>query len=331
MPDIHNPIINVFGGNIEHPIFIIGVHRSGTTLLRYMLNSHPNIYIPPESDFIPRFFLNIPHKILSKREINKFLTIIFSKYRFVREWKGEPPNIDIFLKIEVTPRVFLNTLYSLYAQQNNAQRWGDKTPIYCNYVNLIDTIFPESQIIHILRDGRDVALSMLDKWGNKDFHIDIYFTARNWVSRINQARTSGVRLGNNRYMEIYYENLVENPDYELRKICTFLGEEYMSIMSQPQYLGQKDIKPGSFHNPVRNPPSTSRINRWRHEMSQADLHIFQYIAGDLLNQLNYADVTTDNLILSSKERIRYIYLACKYQILQSGRKILQRLGLVPPI
>jgi hypothetical protein len=315
----------------EKPIFIIGVHRSGTTLLRYMLNSHPDIYIPPESDFIPRFFQRNQNNILTEREIDLLLKTIFTKYRFVREWKGAPPDVEIFMCNERTLSGFLNKLYQVYAQQYNAHRWGDKTPIYSSYVSLLDAIFPNAQFIHVIRDGRDVAISMLERWGKRDFHIDIYFTACNWVRRINQARTEGVLLGEERYLELHYENLVTEPEYVLRKVCTFLGERYLPIMSQPHLLGEKDIEPGSFHDPIRKPPSTAHINRWRQEMSQSDLHIFQYIAGSLLIKLGYRIINSNIVTLSIKERIRFSFLAIKYHILQFGRCILQGLRLVPPI
>lgn len=313
------------------PIFIIGVHRSGTTLLRFMLNSHPNIYIPPESDFIPNFFINNPTSNLSKHEIDRLLKRIFSKYRFVREWQGDPPESNDFPQNNVTPHVFLNCLYQMYAQQNDATRWGDKTPIYCSYVDLIDTIFPSSQFIHIIRDGRDVALSMIDKWGKQDFHIDIYFTAQNWVRRINQARTSGNRLGQDRYIEINYEDLVSKPEDELIRVCDYLGENYLPLMSQPHLLGQIAIEPGSFHDPIRDPPSESRTYRWRQEMSYENLHIFETIASNLLIELGYTVFNRSEKKVSYKQRIRILFLTIKYHILQWGRRSFTKLGLLPPI
>lgn len=311
------------------PIFIVGVHRSGTTLLRYMLNSHPDIYIPPESDFIPRFFLRNPDKEISVHDVDRKLQIIFSKYRFVREWKGQPPNITIFNDYEKTPNGFLTCIYQLYAKQYNAHRWGDKTPIYCSYIPLIDSIFPDAQFIHIIRDGRDVALSMLEKWGKRDFHIDIYFTAKNWVRRISQARQEGMPLGRERYLEIHYENLVENPKRELIKVCTFLGERYFPAMSEPHILGESDIEPGSFHDSIRNPPSTKRINRWKEGLSSSDLHIFEFIAGDLLVELGYPTLNSHRL--SSAEQVRRYLFNIKYNFLQFSRSILQKFRLVPPI
>ena len=101
------------------PLFIVGVHRSGTTLLRYMLNSHPRIYIPPESDFIPRFFQRRPCTPIERERAVRILNIIFDSYRFVGEWEGERPDLTAFVSglPDLMPATFLDALYSQYARQ----------------------------------------------------------------------------------------------------------------------------------------------------------------------------------------------------------------------
>jgi len=311
------------------PIFIVGVHRSGTTLLRYMLNSSPRIYIPPESDFFPRFFGRDPTGRLSEKRIAYLLDVIFRRYRLVKEWQGDPPRLEEFLRAmpDRTPAAFLDTLYRLYAQQYGAVRWGDKTPIYTSYMDLLDRLFPQAQFIHVIRDGRDVALSMLEKWGN-EVHIDIYFTARNWVRRIRRAQASAARLGPERYYELRYENLVADPEGVLRPLCDFLGEPFVPEMAEPHRLGRRRIRPDNFHAPIRQPPNTAHVGRWRREMSPADLRLFQRVAGDLLAELGYRP--EDAGPMPPAEQARYAALAVKYAALQAGRRVLQALGLFPP-
>ena len=311
---------------MHSPIFVIGVHRSGTTLLRYMLNSHPRIYIPPESDFFPRFFRRNPHQPLTPAQIEKILDVIFNRYRFVREWEGEPLSPADF-DPNPTPAAFLDTLYIAYARQNDAVRWGDKTPIYSSYVDLIDQLFPTAQFVHLIRDGRDVGLSMLDKW-NDDLHIDIYFTARNWTRRTREARTAR-KFGPARYYELHYEDLVADPEAELRPICEYLAEDYHPEMAEPQKRARRDLEPGGFHAPIRQPPTTQRVARWQREMSTADLRLFQRVAAPLLSELGYPTPNTGRM--PPTERGRFAVLALKYEILQAGRNAATRLGLMPPI
>lgn len=314
----------------QRPIFIIGVHRSGTTLLRFMLSSSPRIYIPPESDFIPRFFGRNPTEEMSCARIERVLKIIFNDYRFVKEWQGKPPIPRSFIAAmpKRTPAAFLDTLYNMYAEQHGAVRWGDKTPIYTSYMDLIHQIFPDARFIHIIRDGRDVALSMLDKWKH-EIHIDIYFTARNWVRRVRQAQVSGGCLGRDLYYELHYEDLVADPEVQLASLCDFLDEPFMPEMAKPHLLARRQFQAGDFHAAVRRPPNMTRIRRWQDEMSRADLRLFQSIAGPMLSKLGYE--VSDLGPMPADERLRLAMLATKYETLQAGRRFLQALNMMPPI
>lgn len=315
----------------ERPIFIVGVHRSGTTLLRYMLSSSPRIYIPPESDFIPRFFLRNPENHMDQAQVSRFLDIVFDEYRFVRAWDGGRPDAGAFFDamITATPAAFLDTLYSAYARQYGAVRWGDKTPIYTSYIDLIHRIFPGAQFIHIIRDGRDVALSMLDKWGAEELHVDIYYAARIWMRRIRKARLDGARVGPELYCEVRYETLVEDPEPALRMLCDFLGEPYVASMAESHRMAREYVPAGHFHAPVRRPPNIRHVARWRRDMTQEDLRLFQHVAGSMLKELGYPLNAVE--AMSTRERLRLAWLAAKYELLQAGRSVLQRLGIVPPI
>jgi hypothetical protein len=315
---------------MERPLFVIGVHRSGTTLLRYMLSSHPRIYIPPESDFIPRFFGRHPTARMNRQAATHILRTIFESYRFVREWQGPPPEPGSFVDHlpDLTPAAFLDTLYQHYAKQHGAERWGDKTPIYTSYMDLLLQIFPSAQFIHIIRDGRDVALSMIDKWGAQKGHIDLYFAAHTWQRRLRQALESASRLGSDQYMELRYEALVHDPEPYVRAMCAFVGESYVPEMTEPHRLGQRRIEPGSFHAAVREPPSPDQVSRWRREMSLSDQRICRVVAGEMLQELGYE--TPELGDMTAAERSRLAGLAAKYAVLQTGRTVLQALGLFHP-
>jgi hypothetical protein len=314
------------------PFFIVGVHRSGTTLLRYMLSSHSRLYVPQESDFIPAFFLRQPERELSDQQIAQILDTIFEKYRFVEEWQGTRPDTSDFLQSmsERTPAALLDALYTAYARQNGAQRWGDKTPIYASYIDLIHQIFPEAQFVHIIRDGRDAALSMLAKYQKDEFHVDIFFAARNWVRRIRKAQASGARLGSDLYYELRYEDLVADPEQELKAICDFLGESFEGPMLRHHRLASARIPSDThFFDTVRHPTTGDRIGRWRSGLSRADQRLVQAVAGSLLEELNYP--LEDLGPMPPSERLRLAALAVKYFTLQAGRWVLQRANLFPPI
>lgn len=312
----------------DTPFFIVGVHRSGTTLLRYMLSSSPRVYIPPESDFIPRFFGRSPHDPLTPRRLERVLHLIFTRYRFVREWQGPPPDLASFGP-GPTPTAFLDALYGRYAAQRGAVRWGDKTPIYTSYLPLLHTLFPQARFIHLIRDGRDVALSMLEKWGRSELHVDIYFAARNWVRRIRQGQATGHDLGPARYLELRYEELTANPEPTLHALCAFLEEDFHPAMLAHQEQARREVAAGSFHAPVREPANASRVARWRMEMDSADVRLFEHIAGPLLVELDYPLSGLSPLDLREQGRLHA--LQAKYLALQTGRAVLQRTGIMPPI
>jgi hypothetical protein len=126
-----------------------------------------------------------------------------------------------------------------------------------------------------------------------------------------------------------YEDLVREPERQLLLLCEFLGERYVPQMGEPQRLGRQEIPPGDFHAPIRQPPSTTRIGRWEQQMLQSDQRLFQQVAGSLLTELGYE--TVDLGPMSLQERLRFTALGAKYVFLQTGRRVAQGLGLVPPI
>jgi hypothetical protein len=317
----------------ERPIFVVGAPRSGTTMLQYMLSSHPRIHILLESNFIPRFFQHGPRAPMKRQQAIHILNVVFNSYRyheFPREWQGEQLAPATFVDglPDLTPTTFIATLFSQYAGQFGAERWGDKSPIYTGYIDLIADIFPTAQFIHLIRDGRDVALSTVDAWDKERFYVDVYFAARSWKRRIRKAFASATRLGSDRYYELRYEQLTADPDSLLREICDFLGEVYVPEMAEPHRMARKYIGPKGLHAPVREQTTTKSSGRWRREMSKADQRLLQAVAGDLLDELGYETVDLGKMCLT--ERARFAGLQAKYAVLHAGRRALQTVGVFPP-
>jgi hypothetical protein len=169
----------------------------------------------------------------------------------------------------------------------------------------------------------------LDKWGGKERHVDLYFAGRTWEERIRKARACGARLGTVLYRELRYESLVETPEQQLRALSGFLGEPYVSEMAQPHLLARERIPPGDFHQAVRQPPGTSRVGRWRRAMSERDQRLFQHVSGGLLNELGYPVSGLGKL--SPKEGARLTAFRVKYEVLQAGRRVLEKARVMPPI
>jgi hypothetical protein len=310
------------------PIFVIGAPRSGTTLLRIMLSSHPGIYVPPESDFIPRLYLGRARSVMSRDRAVRDVRTILANRRFLHEWRAEPLDAAAFVASlpELTPAALLDGLYRAYAAQHGAARWGDKSPIYTRHVPLLADIFPSAQFVHIIRDGRDAAVSTLAAYPDR-FYVDMYFAARSWRQRVRAARVAGLALGPERYTELRYEELTTDPEPVLHRLCDFLGEDYAPAMREPHKLARELLRPQGRHAPVREPVHANS-GGWRRRMPPADQRLFHAVASDLLTELGYEVAQRDTL--STADRARVTSLATKYLALEGGRRILQGFGVFPP-
>jgi hypothetical protein len=312
----------------DAPIFVIGAPRSGTTLLRIMLSSHPRLYIPPESDFIPRLYLGRARGAMSPDRAVRDVRTILANGRFLHEWHTAPPDAAAFVAAlpELTPAALLDAFYRAYAAHYGAARWGDKSPIYTRHVPLLAEIFPCAQFVHLIRDGRDAALSTVAAYPDR-FYVDMYFAARSWRHRVRAARQAGLALGQAHYTELRYEDLTTDPETVLRGLCDFLGEDYAPAMCEPHKLARELLRPQGRHAPVREPVHANS-GGWRTRMAPADQRLFHAVASDLLADLGY-DVA-DCGALSAPERARVASLATKYHALEGGRRVLQRFGVFPP-
>jgi hypothetical protein len=165
-------------------------------------------------------------------------------------------------------------------------RWGDKTPGYVRHIRALADLLPEAHFVHLIRDGRDVALSWLDvPFGPKS----ITEAAMRWRKDVRVGRRAGRRHAAGRYMEVRYENLVSRPEKVLRRICDFVDLTYERKMidytSRAEAVIQATLEPES-HQRLRRPP-TPGLRDWRREMPEDDVRDFRAVAGDMLEKLGY--------------------------------------------
>ncbi|MEI9963372.1 MAG: sulfotransferase [Caulobacteraceae bacterium] len=201
--------------------FIVGVSRSGTTLLRMMLDAHPQLAIPFETHFLNRLVL--AGDGLSPAQ---FLDLVVG----TPSWPNLALDADEVARAlgEITPfsaTEGVRTVYRLCAARAGKARWGDKTPSYLAIMPAIQRLLPEARFVHIVRDGRDTALSFKGLWfGPGD---DVKAAARFWNERVRKARAQSAELGH--YMEVRYEDLVLDP----RAVLTRIGDQPRPGTSTP--------------------------------------------------------------------------------------------------
>jgi len=269
---------------VSPPLFVLGVSRSGTTLLRVILDRSPGIAIPDETFFIPQ----IAHRHSSPVDPAEFLDDI---RRLPRLAAWDVPAEDFAARLGPGMSVgdALSAVFSAYAAKHGKPRWGDKTPMYMRHLGLIETLFPDALYVHLVRDGRDAALAFLDMpegvvtrtWAHPRSPAGF---ACEWRTEVRRARDLGRRLGPSRYLEVRYEDLVADTAGVVRSICEFAGLPFEPGMLE--YASAVDVSAKPHHQRLLQPP-TRGVRDWRSQMSRADALAFEEIAGDLLGELGY--------------------------------------------
>jgi hypothetical protein len=276
--------------------FIVGVARSGTTLLRLMLDAHPELTIPPETHFAPRVI-----RAWDRGEgLEEAIQAIVSHRRWPDFGLGES---ELRRRLEKRPPSaagdVLRAFYGLYAEAQGKPRWGDKSTNYVRQMRPIHRALPEARFVHLIRDGRDVALSLVAVYFGP---TSIAEAAQKWRHEISKARRQASRIDN--YIEVRYEELVADPEPILRRVCEFSRIEW-----DPAMLGYREGAAGrmgelnrdlerragvvtaaqraAHQANVAKPLSTRRSGSWRVEMSHEDRATFEHEAGDLLVELGY--------------------------------------------
>lgn len=291
--------MNSSGGKSDQSgIFIVGAPRSGTTLLRLMLDSHRALAIPPETHFLKDIFeVNQSRRITAQL----MLSLIVRS----RRWNDFGIDKDTLGDLLHSCSPFslaggIEAFYSLYASRFGKPRWGDKTPEYGHIVNRIMDDIPESKIIHIIRDGRDVYLSLRSTWFSQGWNVRNHANYwKDYVSFVDQHRSD-----HGRYLSIRYEDLVLNPSVTLKKVCSFANLDYSEELlsyyrDTPKRLGElKDYYTPSgrlirrdkrllIHKLAFGPPQASRVRRWYNEMTHDEIALYLSVAGESLAEHGY--------------------------------------------
>jgi LPS sulfotransferase NodH len=257
-------------------VFIVGVPRSGTTLLRQMLRGSPSLAIPRESHFIP--------KALGAPTPAGALDLILSSRQFAT-WEIDADLVRGATAGASTPAAVVRAAFEAYAREQGRPRWGDKTPHYVNHIDALARAFGDAVFVHIVRDGREVADSLREqRWGPPT----LLLAASAWRKGVTRGREAGERLGPSRYLELRYEELVAAPAPALTRVCEFLGEE-TALDAMFDYAsraaGEHPVLP-HLHRHLAKPP-TPGLRDWRGNCSPAEQLEIEAVMGPTLVRFGY--------------------------------------------
>jgi hypothetical protein len=270
--------------------FFVGCGRSGTTLIRAMFDSHSQMAIPTESHFITSLARR-RRRYGSDGVFNteQFISDLFQQRRF-RRWGLEEQVVKEAVADSVPDDYpdAIRSVFALYAHLQGKHRYGDKTVRYLVDMRSLASLFPEAKFVHIIRDGRDVALSVMDVGTRRIEEAALY-----WKRHVARGRTVGRRLGPTRYQEVQYEDVLSDPEAVLRGLCDFIDlrfeEAMLRYFERADHLVQGVGRP-TGHQRLFLPP-TQGLRDWRRQMSGEHVALFEAVAGDALTRMGYERAT----------------------------------------
>ena len=277
-------------------VFIVGCSRSGTTLLRRMVDAHPEIAITPETHWITQFSKRRTGLSDDGHVTSATVTALRGQSKFPK-LGVEPAQLERLLSTDgpLSFARFVTAVFDLYGRQRGKALVGDKTPGYVRDIHTLHALWPRARFVHIIRDGRDVCLSALN-WKRKadDFRRrfptwdeDPVTTAALWWRwHVELGRRVGMRLPPGLYREVRYETLVQEPEDTCRTLCAFLDLPYEDAMVR-FHEGRTRRKPGLDAKHAWLPP-TPGLRDWESQMPADVLERVEAAAGDLLDELGYA-------------------------------------------
>jgi hypothetical protein len=268
------------------PIFVGGCPRSGTTLLGAMLGTHKNVVCPPEAPIIAVQAFGCRAGELPAGVARQVHRAIQADYKF-RYWALEQEELDACSTAASTCYdQVVETYIRAFGRRHNradARFWVEHSPTNIMYAHRLHDAFPDARFIHLLRDGRAVAASILPlTWGPNT----IMEAAHQWAGYIGHGLSAEQFLPESQIRRVTYEDLVTRPGDVLSDLCSFLGLNFDPEMTLAKGL-EVPVYTRDQHALVGKRVDRTRSDRWRAVLSARQIEIFEALTGDLLPNLSY--------------------------------------------
>jgi hypothetical protein len=272
-------------------VFFVGCPRSGTTLLQRLANAHPDLAVAHETRWIAAWYEKRIGLTAEGYVSPEFVERLLAHRRF-KALKIKPADVArIYRNCKpVRYAEFVSMLFDRFAARRGKRLAGDKSPAYVRSLPTLHALWPKAKFVHIIRDGRDVCLSVLDwQQGPRQLRTStddpITTTAVWWDWNVRLGREAGRQLGPELYQELRYEALIDGVEEECARLCSFLEIPYDSAMLR-FHEGRMRDEPGLDAKKAWRPVTTG-LRNWREQMAGGEVARFEAAAGPLLNELDY--------------------------------------------
>ncbi|TKE98684.1 sulfotransferase [Vibrio kanaloae] len=279
--------------SLEH-FFIIGSPRSGTSMFRLMLNSHPDVIVPPESGFAHWLSDKYSALPLDNTEILKNFAEDTINSRKFETWGLSHKELEFYFnEYQVsTYEQLCQLVYYAYAQEKNKniRLTGDKNNYYIKHIESLQNKFPSAKFLLLVRDVKDVVCSCLDLHEKKinsiykpEFSSSIKDIAIEW----NEDNLEASKLLSNNICVVRYEDLITNPEEELIKVCTYLDIKYSSNMIKYYMNNDEPEEFLQWKKKTLEAPDSNNMNKYISKLSYDEIILINDVASEALSLFNY--------------------------------------------
>ena len=289
-------------GRPGRPLLIGACPRSGTTLLRSLLDNNPDLAIPPETDFVIPLWRTRPHYGDLREEANRrrLAEWIFlqdghggKRLRFQgqRERQLTPEEaVERVVAAGTTLGSMFAACFALYAESSGKPRWGDKRPAYAGNVDVLFRLFPDAQFINVVRDPRGSVSSLMGlRWHREQAALAA--STATWEMSVQRVDRSARRLRPDQLLDVRYEDLVRDPERKLAEICAWAGLPDDEAAVRQMLTGERTggFRPG-WHDKLREPVNTSSVASWRERLGPRQVALVEQATAPLMERFGYRPV-----------------------------------------
>jgi hypothetical protein len=273
----------------ERPIFVVGCPRSGTTLLSTILHAHPRIAMPPETRFLLHVYQNreqygdlrlaenrrLLARTITDNRWTRFVDLGLDPDRIVEAIVAGPPTLGSALA----------TVWREFARARGKARWGEKRPLYSRHVEVILRLFPDAQIIHVVRDARACVASLrrVPFWDGS-----VAAAAAIWSLSEQDLRRNRARLAPDTFYSLRYEDLIGEPQRTVQDLCAFLGEPFTPAMLQHTKAAREIVpRRKRWHAATRRAIDRDLAHSWLERLDPAEIGLVQQVTRRQLTRNGY--------------------------------------------